>query len=212
MKTTFFCILIFTFSSCSLLSSAQTTPAAVLDTAGRELRRDASYYILPAESGNGGGITLLSQRGTRCPFIITKSPDQGNNGIPLKFLSINPEDSVIRLSTDLNIKFTTTPSTCPESTVWKLEADQSGSTQRFVTVGGVEGNPRPETVSSWFKIEKSEDGVGYQIRFCPSSRFCKPGTLCKFLCGNIGTVNTVPLRRLGFVNQESFKVKFMRAA
>lgn len=211
MKTptlVFFSFVIFTLSAQFLVSSAQSRAAAVLDTAGQELRRGVNYNIFPAKSGFGGAVEATNDRGARCPLQITLSPAEGGNGSPVQLSPINPNDSIIRVGTDLNIKFTSTPATCPQSTVWMLNGTQSSARPFLVTIDGVEGNPRPETVSSWFKIER--DGDAYQIRFCPSSLFCPPGVLCKFLCGNIGATEPRPLRRLAFVGQQEFKVKFTR--
>ncbi|KAI5674937.1 hypothetical protein M9H77_05887 [Catharanthus roseus] len=196
------------FSANFWLSSAQNVPAPVLDTAGQQLRRGVSYYILPADRNNGGGVGLENYRGGRCPFLITQDPVEGNNGIPLSFSLVNSTDTLIRLSTDLNIKFTSNPTSCPESNVWKLNVT---SQQRpfFVTLGGTEGNPGPNTVTSWFKIERYENA--YQIQHCPSRTFCPPGVLCNPLCGNIGILNTGGLRRLAFSQQQPFKIVFQRA-
>lgn len=201
--------LLFTFSAIFFISSAQTAPSAVLDTNGQELRRGVNYYIFPAESGYGGAVSATNDRGARCPIQITLSPVEGGTGHPVVFSPINASDSVIRLNTDLNIKFTSTPENCPESNVWMLNGPQSSSPRFLITVGGVEGNPRPETVSSWFKIQRDGDDA-YQLTFCPSSSFCTPGVLCNFICGNIGATEPRPLRRLAFVDQQKFKVKFAR--
>ncbi|KAI3813009.1 hypothetical protein L1987_17722 [Smallanthus sonchifolius] len=57
---------------------------------------------------------------------------------------------------------------CPAGVVeYQTEGWSRYHEQYAVMVGGVEGNPGPETLDNWFKIEKTEDG--YKFVFCPSA-------------------------------------------
>ncbi|ESR54671.1 hypothetical protein CICLE_v10023623mg, partial [Citrus x clementina] len=94
------------------------------------------YYILAAICGRGGGLTLGS-RGNNKTFLLHVVQEQNilKYGLPMTFSPINPKKGIVRESTDLNIKFE----------VAKI---------RFVTTGGVKGNPGPQTTRNWFMIEK----------------------------------------------------------
>ncbi|RVW59394.1 Miraculin [Vitis vinifera] len=99
-----------------------------------------------------------------CPLDVVQEQHEVSNGLPLMFIPVNPKKGVIRVSTDHNIEFSAA-TICVQSTVWKLEYDES-SGQQFVTTGGVEGNPGRGTLSNWFKIEKYEDDNN--LVFCPT--------------------------------------------
>ncbi|KAA8518072.1 hypothetical protein F0562_015546 [Nyssa sinensis] len=143
-------------------------PDPVLDIAGKKLRTGpgVEYYILPVIRGSGGGLTLASSR-TRnhsCPLDVVQEKHEVDNGLPLTFSPVNPKKGVVEVSTDLNVKFSGA-TICVQSTVWKLDLDESIG-QYIVTTGGVEGNPSRETISNWFKIEILGDD--YKLVFCPT--------------------------------------------
>ncbi|ERN09533.1 hypothetical protein AMTR_s00029p00141300 [Amborella trichopoda] len=79
---------------------------------------------------------------------------------------------------------------CPfnvASTVWRLGGLDEATDKRFVTTGGVTGNPGSSTVSNWFKVERESEGVDngrYKLVFCPG--VC---SFCKVICGNLGVYN-----------------------
>ncbi|RVW59413.1 Kunitz trypsin inhibitor 2 [Vitis vinifera] len=85
----------------------------------------------------------------------------------------------------------------------RYQTYDESSGQRFVTTGGVEGNPGRETLDNWFKIEKYEDD--YKLVFCPTvCDFCKP------VCGDIGIYIQNGYRRLA-LSDVPFKVMFKKA-
>uniref|UniRef100_A0A2N9F5V6 Uncharacterized protein n=1 Tax=Fagus sylvatica TaxID=28930 RepID=A0A2N9F5V6_FAGSY len=129
-----------------------------LDLAGEKLRTGVDYYILPVIRGRGGGLTLASTRNKTCPLDVVQEQHEISNGLPLTFSSVNPKKGVVRVSTDLNIKFSAA-TICVQSTVWKLDKFDESTRQWFVTTGGVEGNPGRETTSNWYKIEKYDDDL-----------------------------------------------------
>ncbi|KAL3568681.1 hypothetical protein D5086_031332 [Populus alba] len=121
--------------------AATAAPEPVLDVTGKILRTGTSYYILPERY-------------------------EASNGLPLKLTPVNTKKGVVRVHTDLNIRFSAA-SICHQSTAWKLDNYDEWTKQWFVTTNGVEGNPGPETTNNWFKIEKFEDK--YKLVFLPYS-------------------------------------------
>ena len=114
----------------------------------------------------------------------------------------------IGLSTDLNIKFSASTA-CVQSTVWKLDSFDEALGQWFVTTGGVEGNPGPNTISNWFKIDKYNDTKDYKLVFCPT--VC---SFCKVVCKDVGVFVKDGTRRLALTddnNKYPFVVMFKRA-
>ncbi|KAG8378604.1 hypothetical protein BUALT_Bualt07G0002800 [Buddleja alternifolia] len=170
------------------LGSAAQSPSPVLDIAGNKLRAGTDYYMLPVIRGRGGGLTLASTGNKTCPLGVVQEQFEVKNGLPLTFTPVNSKKGVIRVSTDQNIKFSAA-STCVQSTVWKLDYDESIG-KYFVMTGGVEGNPGRETISNWFKIEEYEGD--YKLFFCPT--VCN---FCKVICRNVGIFLQDGKRRLG---------------
>ncbi|KAJ4713690.1 Kunitz trypsin inhibitor [Melia azedarach] len=197
MRTALVLLSFLTFS----LIDAAPAPDPVLDVYGKQLRAGTSYFILPAVRGRGGGLTLASIGYKTCPLNVVQERYQLGNGLPLTFHPVYPKKGVVRVSTDLNIKFEAT-STCDQSTVWKLDSFNGTLKQWFVTIGGVLGNPGPKTTSNWFKIEKFEDE--YKLVFCPTvSHFCK------VQCRDIGIFIDGAVRRLA-LSDVPFKVVFRK--
>ncbi|KAJ6792066.1 putative alpha-amylase/subtilisin inhibitor [Iris pallida] len=193
------------------LASAATntsTSTIVRDVEGKPLRRSHEYYILPVIRGRGGGLTL-SQRNNTCPFYVTQESDETSSGLPLIFSPVYPRDKLVPLSTDLNVEFSAA-TICVQSTVWELDIDVATG-RSYVTTGGVKGNPGPDTVSNWFKIERydsdSDSGNGkyYKLVFCPG--VC---SICRVLCGDVGIFVEQGRRWLG-LSDMPFPVMFKRA-
>ncbi|KAF5934208.1 hypothetical protein HYC85_030379 [Camellia sinensis] len=205
MKTTIFLsiFILSTFSSNLIfLSTASSAPSPVRDIEGKEVRVGIDYYILPVFRGKGGGLTLASTT-QRCPLDVVQARQEVDHGLPLTFSPVNPKKGVVRVSTDLNIKFSAA-TICVQSTVWRLANYDESTRQYFVTTGGVEGNPGPETVSNWFKIEKFNDD--YKLVFCPG--VCD---VCKVICRDVGIyIDEHGTRRLA-LSDVPFKVMFKKA-
>ncbi|KAK1438695.1 hypothetical protein QVD17_04505 [Tagetes erecta] len=161
-----------------------SAPDPVLDVYWKKLRTGVEYIVMPtAQVGERGGIILGAMGNKTCPAGVAQLRTN-EYGHPLTITPVNPKKGnpkkgVIRLSTDVNIKFSGS-TICHESTVWKLEYD-TAMRQYAVMVGGVKGNPGPETLDNWFKIEKTNNG--YKFVYCPS--VC---TYCKVMCRNVGIV------------------------
>ncbi|KAA8518071.1 hypothetical protein F0562_015545 [Nyssa sinensis] len=103
-------------------------PDPVLDIAGKKLRTGTGveYYILPLICGSRGRLTLASSR-TRnhsCPLDVVQEKHQVDNGLTLTFSPVNPKKGVVEVSTDFNVKFSGA-TICVQSTVWKLDLDES---------------------------------------------------------------------------------------
>ncbi|KAL6319895.1 hypothetical protein AAG906_036967 [Vitis piasezkii] len=136
--------------------AAEAAPNPVLDIEGKKLRSEVDYYILPVIRRRGsGGLTLASTGNETYPLDVVQEQYEVSNGLTLMFIPVNPKKGVIRVSTDHNIEFSAA-TICVQSTVWKLEYDES-SGQWFFTTGWVEGNSGRGTLSNQFKIEKYED-------------------------------------------------------
>ncbi|XP_027169809.1 kunitz trypsin inhibitor 2-like [Coffea eugenioides] len=182
-------------------SAAPEPLPPVLDVAGKLLRAGVNYYILPAIIiGNdiGGGLTLAN--GT-CPPEVIQDNYEFTDGIPLVFSPLDPKKGIVRVSSDTNVKFSST-SKCAQSSVWKLSELDALMGKHFVGIGGVEGNPGPKTLGSWFKIETFDRSC--KLKFCPS--VCK---FCKVICKDIGIVFQKGKRRLA-LSDDPFKVIFKR--
>ncbi|KAK7291295.1 hypothetical protein RIF29_06314 [Crotalaria pallida] len=200
-------VLLFALSTQPLLGAADASPEQVVDTAGKILRADTKYYILPSMphyryiTSNTDGLGLASI-GEFCPLDVVVV--NGYHGLPLTFTPVNPKKGVIRVSTDLNIKFADW-TRCPHySTVWKLDDFDVSRKQWFVTTGGVVGNPSWETIRNWFKIEKY-DGA-YKLVYCPSVMQSP-----KHLCKNVGIFEDQKGNKRLALTDVPLKVRFQKA-
>lgn len=203
-KTVLLLITIFLFAVTTrpLPAAADAAPDPVLDIASKKLRTGVDYHILPVIRGRGGGLTLASTRNKTCPLDVVQELQEVSNGLPVTFSPVNLTKGVVRVSTDLNIKFSASTN-CVQSTVWKLDKFDESRSQWFVTSGGVEGNPGRQTTSNWFKIEKYDSD--YKLVFCPT--VCN---FCKVLCRDVG-VYIEEGRRLLALSDVPFMVMFKKA-
>ncbi|CAJ2667143.1 unnamed protein product [Trifolium pratense] len=205
MKITLLIFVIFFafLSTQPLLGAADASNEQVVDTLGKKLRADTNYYILPvipiSRVGASLGIASIGQRYPLDVVVVNRY-----QGLPLSFTPVNPKKGVIRVSTDLNIKFSSRRSIPDRSTVWKLDRFDFSKRQWFVTTGGVVGNPGRGTINNWFKIEKYGDA--YKLVYCPSvvQSF-------KHLCKDVGVfVDEKGNKRLA-LSDVPLKVKFQQA-
>ncbi|XP_042481956.1 kunitz trypsin inhibitor 5-like, partial [Macadamia integrifolia] len=200
--------LLFLFQLLLITSTIKQLPVVaqiVRDTTGEELRSAVEYYSLPVISGKGGGGLTLSNLGnaTSCPLDVVQEQLEASTGIPVTFKPVNTSEVIIEASMDLNIKFSAV-TTCVQSTVWKLKDSDESSGHRFVTTGGVEGNPGRETLANWFSIKIHDDD--YKLFFCPG--VCDT---CRPQCQDIAIfVDNNGFRRLAALSDEQFKVKFKK--
>lgn len=182
MKTTTLSFLLLVSSLLFVFATkpSDATPDPVLDTNGDPLRTGARYLISPIIWGAGGGPFQLGGRNKSCPLKVVRTGGALLlDPIPLTFLSVTQEKgAIVRLSTDYNIKFLTTIP-CNVSTVWKLGSLDAWARSALVTIGGVEGNPGPETINNWFKIEKYLGN--YKLVICP--QVCN---FCRVYCSDLG--------------------------
>ncbi|XP_010279488.1 PREDICTED: miraculin-like [Nelumbo nucifera] len=182
---------------------AQDEPEAVLDTMGRQLCSTATYFILPAISGMGGGLNFESTKNGTCPFDVVQDEDEESNGLPLAFSPVNPKEEIIRVLTDQNIRFAI-DTLLPQPTVWNLgDFNESARTFLVETCGSI-GNPGIETLSNWFRIEPFDDD--YKLVFCPTvCNFCRP------VCGDLGIAIQDGVRHLALGSGlEPLKIKFKK--
>ncbi|KAL2334387.1 hypothetical protein Fmac_015600 [Flemingia macrophylla] len=168
---------------------AGPAPEQVVDTSGKKVRAGGNYYIVPATPDVGG--LSLSTTGEDCPLDVVAV--DGYQGLPLTLVPVNDKKGVIRVSTDLNLYFST-ETRCPQSTVWKLKDYDYSTGQWFVTTGGVLGNAGWQTINNWFKVEKYEDA--YKLVYCPS--VCK---YCSYQCSDVGIYQDQYGKRLALTSQ-----------
>ncbi|KAF3341922.1 Miraculin [Carex littledalei] len=183
----------------SLTSNAQI----VSDTDGDILIATNRYYILPVIRGRGGGLAITQHNDQLCPYYVAQKNNELEKGLPLIFHPKNSKELAVRLSTDINIEFEAI-TTCIMSLTWQLGDVEGG--KRYVTTGGVNGNPGKETLSNWFKIEKWENEDNYyKLVFCPT--VCDT---CRPVCGDLGVFYEGEKRLLG-LNGGPFPVMFKKA-
>lgn len=182
MRTTIFFLL--SFILCVFTASSAPAPDPVTTVTGKPVRTGVQYYMWGNWIGN---LFPLPVRNSSCPAGVVTNPSLGYT-VPVIITPVNPKKGVIRLSTDVNIKFKGS-NVCHTSNVWKVEYDKTIK-QYAVMVGGVEGNPGPDTLNNWFKIEKIEEG--YKLVYCPS--VC---SYCKVMCKDVGkTIDSNGVMRL----------------
>nr|P13087.3 RecName: Full=Miraculin; Short=MIR; Flags: Precursor [Synsepalum dulcificum]BAA07603.1 miraculin precursor [Synsepalum dulcificum]BAH84844.1 miraculin [Synsepalum dulcificum] len=190
-----------------LLSAADSAPNPVLDIDGEKLRTGTNYYIVPVLRDHGGGLTVsaTTPNGTFvCPPRVVQTRKEVDHDRPLAFFPENPKEDVVRVSTDLNINFSAfMPCRWTSSTVWRLDKYDESTGQYFVTIGGVKGNPGPETISSWFKIEEFCGSGFYKLVFCPT--VCGS---CKVKCGDVGIYIDQKGRRRLALSDKPFAFEF----
>ena len=128
---------------------------------------------------------------------------------------VDPKKGVIRLSTDLNVKFPSVSTICAQySTVWRLDRHDG---QYLISTGGVEGNPDRKTLSNSFKIKKQDDD--YKLFYCPTT-VCNEYNRCKrtvnakakAICKDVGIyIDGYGTRHLA-LSDKPFRVMFKKAA
>ncbi|TYH52954.1 hypothetical protein E1A91_D09G063500v1 [Gossypium mustelinum] len=177
-----FLLFIFSITPPSFLFEvANATNYPVLDIDGDWLRTGVEYYVVSAIFGAGGGGLALG-RSTKqpCPEIVVQRRSDFDKGTPVIFSNADTNDTVVRLSTDVNIEFTPIRTKlCRTTTVWKIDNYDDSAGKWWVTTDGVRGNPGPNTLTSWFKIE-NVGILGYKFKYCPS--VCES---CTTLCSEI---------------------------
>ncbi|CDP19138.1 unnamed protein product [Coffea canephora] len=165
----------------SFLSFAAEEPNPVLDINGEEIRPGVEYHVVSLFWGaGGGGVTYGKGPGNEiCPLAVVQEPSDRNRGHPVTFTPVNPEEGVVRVSTDLNIKFAEPPiiNFCRGSNVWKVHFNEALE-QHFVLTDGVEGNSGCETEANWFKIE-AIGSLGYKLVYCPAVCDSSSEAICK---------------------------------
>ena len=165
----------------SFLSFAAEELYPVLDINGEEIRPGVEYHGVSAIFGGGGGGLTCGKGPDNeiCPLAVVQALSDLNRGHPVTFTPVNPEEGVIRVSTDLNIKFSPFINFCRGSNVWKVHFNEALE-QHFVLTDGVEGNSGCETTANWFKIEAV--GVqGYKLVFCPTVCDSSSEAICKYV-------------------------------
>ncbi|KAK6794927.1 hypothetical protein RDI58_008380 [Solanum bulbocastanum] len=196
-----FLVAIILSTSFIFLVKAQNISEPVLDISGKAIVKGSQYFIVPVSGrSNEGGLDVSGIRNTVDPPVVTQNP-QSSVGSSLRFTPVDSNENIVRLSTDLNVKFMDIIFTDNRSTVWTINTTLIP--QRYlVAVGGVEGNPGRDTLGNWFKIDKYEDA--YKFVYCPG--VCET---CRPFCGDVGIIVEPNNKRVLFVGSDKpLKVKF----
>ena len=200
------------FALCTkpLFGGLNFSPDQAVDTSGKKLREGSNYYILPVPATectsfgtcrDGSGFVLATVSNKTCPLDVVVV--DGYHGQPLSFTPIKPKKGFVHVSTDLNIKFSVQTS-CPKSTVWKIDHFDRSTRKWFVTTGGDVGNPSWRTINNWFKIEKYEND--YKLVYCPS--FCE---YCRVQCRDIGVHEDQSGNKRLALTDVPYKVRLQKA-
>ncbi|KAL3374294.1 hypothetical protein AABB24_005987 [Solanum stoloniferum] len=192
-------LLVTLLSTTFFLVKAQDVAELVLDVSGNAVRRGVNYYILPADRGNGGGLQVASIRNRTNLLVVSQNADESVIGVNFQFSPVDPKENTVRLSIDMNVKFTSMVIS-DSSTVWRINTELIPE-RYLVTIGGVEGNPGRETLGNWFNIDKYEDA--YKLVYCPV--VCE---ICRPFCGEIGILEENGKRVLFVGRDPPLKVTF----
>ena len=179
----------------------------MLDTDGDELRSGVQYYIVSLIWGAGGrGLELASIiSGDRIPCPKYVAQNRFTNGLPVLFHPVDSSDTTVYLSTDVNIGFPGIDAYCRSSNTWRVAPFNSSTGRWWIVNGGEIGNPGPETLFNWFKIEKL--GLGYKLTFCPS--VCD---WCVTLCNDISRYTYQNNVLLGLTKENGWPFVFVKAS
>ncbi|KAE8683362.1 21 kDa seed protein [Hibiscus syriacus] len=153
-----------------LFGLANAANNAVLDANGEEVVTGVPYYVVSGIIGaGGGGLAIGREKGRPCPEIVVQRPFDVDYGNPVIISNADPNDDVVRVSSDVNLKFVGPIDTvCQTTRVWKVQHRDDSTGKRFVELGGEEGNPGCDTKKSWFKIEETGGERMYKFKYCPS--------------------------------------------
>ncbi|KAF4386845.1 hypothetical protein F8388_006800 [Cannabis sativa] len=193
-----------------LTATLATAQTPILDTRGQPLRRGVEYYIKPAITNNGGGLTLID-RNNSCPWYAGQENDMKSRGIPVTFSPFLKAENVVMESMSFEVAFAKEgTSKCPNTTTnWKvstMETSSSGSQPRFIETGG------NGTVLHYFQVYLGSEVVmkngSYGLRWCPAE-VCP---YCRVDCGFVEVVVENGNRLLALNSTSAFPVVFERAA
>jgi hypothetical protein len=158
-------LIVLSLLAISLSCSAAASPP-VYDTDGHELTSGASYYVLPAARGHGGGLAM-SRHGVRCPLYVAQNADETSRGLPVRFTPLQQgsgarasSPTTVRVSSDVGIHFHVL-TTCVQTTEWHVGDEHSGG--RVVT--GPIRAASPSGREKVFRVEKL-GRVGYKLVPC----------------------------------------------
>ncbi|XP_050252955.1 kunitz type trypsin inhibitor 104-like [Quercus robur] len=164
----------------SAVAQPSSSPAPVLDSAGRPLQRGVEYYINPAITDSGGRFTLIDRNGS-CPLYVGQENGSGLEGLPVIFTPFVEGETVIRENRDFRVAFSAA-TICVQSTAWKLGEKDPESNRRLIVTGEDQSSQR---TANYFRIEKASVGGDiYQISWCPTD-VCPT---CRFDCGTAGNL------------------------
>ncbi|GMJ12283.1 ARABIDOPSIS THALIANA KUNITZ TRYPSIN INHIBITOR 5 [Hibiscus trionum] len=174
MKTTtasLFLLFIFSITQSSFLFGvANAAGDAVLDRDGDEVLTGVPYYIVSLIWGaGGGGLAIGRESDRKCPEIVVQRLRHIDYGSPMIFSNADSSDGVVRVSSDVRVKFVgPRDRLCLTSTVWKVQDKDESTGNTWVELGGSEGEPGCDTMKNWFKLETGFTKGTYKFKYCPS--------------------------------------------
>ncbi|KAE8683365.1 21 kDa seed protein [Hibiscus syriacus] len=156
-----------------LFGLANAANNAVLDGTGKEVVTGVPYYLVSVLAGDsGGGLAIGRESGRKCPEIVVQRKSNLDYGDPVIFSNADSDADVVRVSSDVKIKFVgPRDKLCRSSTVWKVQDLVESTGKGWVELGGAEGGPACDT-KDWFKIVRDVDDMDiiYNLKYCPSVR------------------------------------------
>jgi hypothetical protein len=147
----------------------------VYDAEGKELSSDFDYYVLPANQGNGGGLTYVPS-GFRCLNFVAQESNGTLFGKPLVFTPRNASaGSSIHLSSDVFIEFNEFNTFCTKRVDWhitnRVPDSSSGAGQHQHVAAGNEDGVRSFGL---FQIQKPNANMaGYKLVSCVDKSPCQ---------------------------------------
>lgn len=145
--------------------------AQLVDTEGRELSSSFDYYVLPANSGNGGGFTYIPT-GLRCLNFVAQEHNETLPGTPVLITPRNTSAGII-LDSYISIEFNDLRGPCAKRLDWHITNKLPGSLrgQRPHVAAGNEDVTRSP---GFFLLGKSSSNMeGYSLQSCVDEMHCK---------------------------------------
>ncbi|XP_021755323.1 kunitz trypsin inhibitor 2-like [Chenopodium quinoa] len=191
--------------------AAPVTIVNIFDTDAKPVVSGQKYYILPVVQRRGGGIGTRPKNAYEdCPLNVVQETDTKALGIPITFKPIKSGSTNITFSTDMNIAFTSSNG-CNQSPIWTLKPGNQKNKTQYVILGGSINLRGPNTIKSWFKIERffPRFHFDYKLVYCPSANDL-PGYK-EAICGDLGVYVQEDGTWLLGVGAPPLRVKFKKA-
>ncbi|XP_054800944.1 trypsin inhibitor-like [Prosopis cineraria] len=171
----------------------------LLDADGEMLRNGGSYYLLPAYSGNGGGLELAKTVDETCPLTVVQARSETSRGLPATIWT-PPRIAFLSPRFPLNIEFEPRylPPCYQQSRLrWKVERKS-----QVVKIA----SDKEQRLVGQFKIQPYKDD--YKLVYCDDDDLEGNSDDCKDLGISIDDQNN---RRLAVKHGDPLAVRFVKA-